>query len=145
MSGVNKAIVIGTLGQDPEMRYTSNGSAICNVSVATSESWKDKTSGEKKEKTEWHRITMFGKLAEIGGQYLKKGKQAYFEGRIETSKYQKEGKDHYSTQIIANQMQMLGGKGDNSPEAKKAAPTADSPVDIPNPGNPEEYFDDLPF
>ena len=99
--GVNKAIIVGTLGQDPEMRYTANGSAVANISVATNETWKDKSTGEAQERTEWHRIVMFGKLAEIAQQYLKKGSQAYFEGRIQTRKWQdNSGNDRYSTCLL---------------------------------------------
>ena len=113
--GVNKAIIVGTLGQDPEIRYTANGSAVANISVATNETWKDKSTGEAQERTEWHRIVMFGKLAEIAQQYLKKGSQAYFEGRIQTSKWQdNSGNDRYSTEIVANEMQMLGQRSDSA-------------------------------
>ncbi|MCZ6882386.1 MAG: single-stranded DNA-binding protein, partial [Gammaproteobacteria bacterium] len=109
--GVNKAIIVGTLGQDPDVKYTATGSPVVNISVATNESWKDKQTGEQVEKTEWHRIVMFGKLAEIAAQYLKKGSQAYFEGKIQTRKWQdKEGHDRYTTEIVANEMQMLGGR-----------------------------------
>ena len=112
--GINKAVIVGTLGNDPEIKYAQNGNAVVNVSVATNESWKDKTTGQAQERTEWHRIVMFGKLGEIAQQYLKKGSQAYFEGRIRTNKWQdSDGKDRYSTQIIANEMQMLGRKADN--------------------------------
>jgi single-strand DNA-binding protein len=113
--GVNKAIIVGTLGKDPEVRYTSGGSAIVNCSVATNESWKDKNTGENVEKTEWHRISIFGKLAEIAAQYLKKGQQVYFEGKIQTRKWQDQsGNDRYTTEIVAKEMQMLGGKPENS-------------------------------
>lgn len=108
--GVNKVILIGNLGADPETRYTASGSAITTVSLATSESWKDKQTGEAKERTEWHRVKFFGRLAEIAGEYLKKGRQVYIEGAIRTDKYtDKEGVERYSTDIIANEMQMLGG------------------------------------
>ena len=110
MKGVNKAIIVGNLGADPDVRYSANGNAITKIRVATSESWKDKQSGETKEKTEWHRITAFGRLAEIMGEYLKKGSQVYIEGRLQTSQYEKEGQTHYSTDIIADTMQMLGGR-----------------------------------
>jgi len=110
--GVNKVILVGHLGRDPEVRYSANGAAIANVSVATSESWKDKTSGEAQERTEWHRVVFFGRLAEIVGEYLKKGSQVYVEGRLQTRKWQdKEGQDRYTTEIVANDMQMLGGRG----------------------------------
>ena len=108
--GVNKVILVGNLGADPEVKYTAGGTAIGTLSVATSESWKDKQSGEQQERTEWHRVKMFGRLAEIAGEYLKKGRQVYIEGSIRTDKYtDKEGIQRYSTDIIANEMQMLGG------------------------------------
>lgn len=108
--GLNKVMLIGSLGNDPEMRQMPNGNAVANISVATSESWKDKQTGEKKEKTEWHRVVFFGKAAEIVGQYLTKGSQVYIEGKIETKKWQdSSGQDRYTTQIIADQMKMLGG------------------------------------
>ena len=108
--GINKAIIVGALGKDPEIRYTASGSAVASFSVATNEQWKDKQTGEKKERTEWHNITVFGKLAEICGEYLKKGSQVYLEGKIQTDKWQDQnGQDRYTTKIIANEMQMLGG------------------------------------
>jgi single-strand DNA-binding protein len=108
--GVNKVILVGNLGADPEVKYTAGGTAICTLSVATSESWKDKQTGEQQERTEWHRVKMFGRLAEIAGEYLKKGRQVYVEGSIRTDKYtDKEGVQRYSTDIIASEMQMLGG------------------------------------
>ena len=107
--GINKAVIVGTLGRDPEIRYATNGNAVVNISVATNESWKDRETGEAQERTEWHRIVIFGKLGEIASQYLKKGSQAYFEGRIKTSKWQDQsGNDRYTTEIVANEMQMLG-------------------------------------
>lgn len=109
--GINKVIIVGSLGADPEVRYTQSGSAIANISVATSDQWKDKQSGEKQEKTEWHRVVMFGKLGEIAGEYLRKGSQVYIEGRLQTRKWQgNDGQDRYTTEIVANDMQMLGGK-----------------------------------
>ncbi|TAM95139.1 MAG: single-stranded DNA-binding protein [Rhodanobacteraceae bacterium] len=112
--GVNKVILIGNLGADPETRYSASGTAMCSVSLATSESWKDKQTGEMQDRTEWHRVKFFGKLAEIAGEYLKKGRQVYIEGSIRSSKYtDKEGIERWSTDIIANNMQMLGGPGDN--------------------------------
>lgn len=109
--GINKVIIVGTLGADPDIKYTGDGKAIANLSAATSEQWKDKESGEKQEKTEWHRIVFFGKLAEIAGEYLKKGSQVYVEGKLQTRKWQdKEGVDRYSTEIVGSEMQMLGGK-----------------------------------
>ena len=152
--GVNKAIIVGTLGQDPEIRYTANGGAVANISVATNESWRDKATGEAQERTEWHRIVMFGKLAEIAQQYLKKGSQGDFEGRIQTRKWQdNEGKDRYSTEIVANEMQMLGGRpggggapmdsggqsqSQSQPQSRPAPAAADTaPMD--------DGFDDIPF
>ena len=111
MAGVNKVILIGRLGNDPEMRYMPSGEAVANLSIATSESWTDKNTGEKREKTEWHRVVAFRKLAEIIGQYCKKGDQIYIEGKLQTRKWSdKNGQDHYTTEIIVDQMQMLGGK-----------------------------------
>ena len=127
--GVNKVILVGNLGRDPEVRYSPNGSAVANVTIATSESWKDKNSGEKQERTEWHRIVFFGRLAEIAGEYLKKGAQIYVEGRLQTRKWQdKEGHDRYTTEIVANDMQMLGSRGGaGAPsEPMPEAATADS-------------------
>ena len=111
--GINKAVIVGTLGKDPEIKYAQNGNAVVNISVATNESWKDSETGEAQQRTEWHRIVMFGKLGEIASQYLKKGSQAYFEGRIKTSKWQDQsGNDRYTTQIVANEMEMLGRRAD---------------------------------
>jgi single-strand DNA-binding protein len=111
MASVNKVIIVGNLGRDPETRYMPNGEAVTNVAVATTESWKDKNSGEKKEQTEWHRITFYRKLAEIAGQYLKKGSSVYVEGRLQTRKWtDKDGVEKYTTEIIADTMQMLGGR-----------------------------------
>ncbi|WP_433692360.1 single-stranded DNA-binding protein [Herbaspirillum seropedicae] len=111
MASVNKVIIVGNLGRDPETRYMPNGEAVTNIAVATTESWKDKNTGEKKELTEWHRITFYRKLAEIAGQYLKKGSQIYVEGRLQTRKWQdKEGVERYTTEIIADTMQMLGSR-----------------------------------
>ena len=111
MASVNKVILVGNLGRDPETRYSPDGAAICNVSIATTSTWKDKASGERKEETEWHRVTFYGRLAEIAGEYLKKGRSVYVEGRLKTRKYKdKEGVEKYATDIIADQMQMLGGR-----------------------------------
>lgn len=113
MASVNKAIIVGNCGRDPETRYTASGEAITNVTLATSETWKDKTSGEKKESTEWHRVVFYRKLAEIAGQYLKKGKTVYIEGKLQTRKWtDKDGVERYTTEIVADTMQMLGGKND---------------------------------
>ncbi len=117
--GVNKVILIGTLGSDPEVRYMPNGNAVANISLATNESWKDKNTGQMQEKTEWHRIVVFGKLAEVAGEYLRKGSQAYFEGKLQTRKWQDQasGQEKYTTEVVVDfggQMQMLGGRSDNA-------------------------------
>jgi len=110
--GINKVILVGNLGADPEVRYTAGGTAIASLSVATSEQWTDKQSGQKQERTEWHRVKLFGRLAEIAGEYLKKGRQVYVEGSLRTDKYtDKQGVERYSTDIIASELQMLGGMG----------------------------------
>jgi len=113
--GINKVILIGNLGKDPEVRYMPSGSAVTNVTVATSESWKDKQSGEKQERTEWHNVVFFNRLAEIAGEYLKKGSKVYVEGSLRTRKWQdKNGQDRYTTEIVANEMQMLDSRGGGS-------------------------------
>lgn len=122
--GVNKVIILGTLGQDPEVRYMPNGGAVANVSVATSESWNDKATGEKKEQTEWHRVVIFGKLAEVAGEYLRKGSQVYFEGQLRTRKWaDNAGVEKYTTEIVIQQMggvmQMIGGKRDDSQQPRQ--------------------------
>ena len=112
--GVNKVIIIGNLGQEPEVRYMTNGNAVANVTIATSESWKDKNTGNNEERTEWHRVVFFRKLAEIVGEYLRKGSKVYVEGKLQTRKWQDQnGNDRYTTEIIANEMQMLDSKGGN--------------------------------
>jgi single-strand DNA-binding protein len=146
--GVNKVILVGNLGKDPEMKYTASGAAIANITVATSESWNDKQSGEKVEKTEWHRVVAFQRLAEIMGEYLKKGSQVYIEGQIQTRKWQDQnGADKYTTEIVARDMQMLGGKSDKTPAQKQAEgfrkpaeSTGQAPVT-----NKDFADDDLPF
>jgi single-strand DNA-binding protein len=152
--GVNKAIIVGTLGQDPDVKYTASGSPVVNISVATNESWKDKTTGENVEKTEWHRIVIFGKLGEIAAQYLKKGSQVYFEGKIQTRKWQDQtGNDRYSTEIVANEMQMLGGRSggsDNStvpfsPPAQQQRQAAPAQQNAPAAAPIDDGFDDIPF
>ena len=111
--GINKAVIVGTLGKDPEIRYAANGNAVVNISVATNESWKDRETGETQERTEWHRIVIFGRLGEIASKYLKKGSQAYFEGRLKTNRWQDQsGNNRYTTEIIANEMEMLGRRAD---------------------------------
>ena len=141
MASVNKVILVGNLGADPETRFMPNGDAVANIRLATTESWKDKASGEKREITEWHRVVLYRKLGEIAGQYLKKGSAVYIEGRIRTRKWQdKEGQERYTTEIEANEMQMLGGKpsGESAPSEKprnaQGAPKAsisDMDDDIP--------------
>ena len=124
MASVNKVILIGNLGKDPEVRYAPSGSAICNVAIATSRSWKDKTSGEKVEETEWHRVVMYDRLAEVAGQYLKKGKPVHIEGRLKTRKWtDKDGVERYSTEIIASEMTMLGSR-DSDSEGQGSSPRA---------------------
>lgn len=133
MASVNKVILVGNLGRDPETRYATSGDAITTVSLATTDSWKDKATGEKKEATEWHRVVFFGKLGEISGKYLKKGSQLYVEGRLRTRKWQdKDGQDRYTTEITADSMQMLGGRASASDEnaayeQESPAPRADTP------------------
>lgn len=144
MAGINKVIIVGNLGADPEVRYTPSGSAVANFSVATSESWKDKNTGEKKERTEWHRIVVWGKLGELCGEYLSKGRQVYVEGRLQTRSYDdKEGVKRYMTEIIATDVQFLGSKesGGGRP-AGGAAPPRDS---FGVPGAPPPADDDIPF
>jgi single-strand DNA-binding protein len=151
MASVNKVIVVGNLGRDPETRYMPDGGAITNVSVATSFQWTDKTSGEKKEETEWHRVVFRGKLAEVAGEYLKKGSQVYVEGRLRTRKWQdKEGQDKYTTEIIADRMQMLGSRagageprGEPPTESRAAEP---KPAAAKKPaGKFDDMEDDIPF
>lgn len=138
--GINKVILIGNLGKDPETRYMPSGSAATNFSVATSESWTDKQSGQKQERTEWHNVAIFGKLAEIAAMYLKKGSQVYIEGSLRTRKWtDKQGIERYSTETIANQMQMLGGKGE------APAPTRSVPKETPASEQPDQFDDDIPF
>lgn len=136
--GVNKVILVGNLGKDPEVRYAASGSAMANATLATSETWKDKTSGEKQEKTEWHKLVFFGKTAEIAGQYLKKGTQIYVEGRLQTRKWQnKEGADQYTTEVVVSEMQMLGSRPTGTQEtATPEQQTADTGA---------TFDDDIPF
>lgn len=110
--GINKVILVGNLGRDPETRYMPSGGAVTNVSVATSKQWRDRDSGENKERTEWHRVVFFNRLAEIAGEYLKKGSQIYLEGELRTREWERDGQKHYTTEIVANEMQMMGGRGD---------------------------------
>jgi single-strand DNA-binding protein len=145
--GINKVILIGHLGADPETRYMPNGNAVTNLRVATSEVWKDKTSGDQQERTEWHNVAMFGRLAEIAGEYLRKGSQVYIEGRLRTRKWQdKEGHDRWTTEIVANEMQMLGGRGDASAPARVAEPAAAAAAAGAGAAGPmPDFDDDIPF
>ena len=139
--GINKAILVGTLGQDPDIKQTSNGSTLVSLSLATNESWNDRSTGKKIEKTEWHRIVIFGKLAEIAGQYLRKGQQAYFEGKLQTRKWQDQnGQDRYSTEIVANEMQMLGSKNSPTNQTGSSSPTQNNkPPVMPKSSHIEAY------
>jgi len=151
--GVNKVILVGNLGNDPDIRYTAGGAAVANISLATAESWKDKNSGEQQERTEWHRIVFFGRLAEIVGEYLRKGSQVYVEGRLQTRKWEdKEGHDRYTTEIVANEMQMLGSKSGGSanyepaPQSQPRQNNAPEPqaASAPPPAA-DDFDDDIPF
>lgn len=158
MASVNKVILIGNLGRDPEVRYSPDGAAICNVSIATTSQWKDKATGERREETEWHRVVFYNRLAEIVGEYLKKGRPIYVEGRLKTRKWQDKdtGADRYSTDIVADQMQMLGGRdgGEGGGEYNQAAaapreqrpaqPRAAAPQASPG-VNLADMDDDVPF
>jgi len=146
--GINKVILIGNLGNDPEVRYTAGGAAVSNISVATSESWKDKETGEQQDRTEWHRVVFFGRLAEIVAEYLKKGSQIYVEGRLQTRKWQdKEGNDRYSTEIVASEMQMLGGRGGGAAAGQSAPPPqAESKSPAGKAAADNDFVDDdIPF
>lgn len=146
--GVNKVIIVGNLGQDPEVRYLPNGGAVANITLATSESWRDKQSGETKEKTEWHRVVLFGKLAEVAGEYLRKGSQVYIEGKLTTRKWTDQaGVEKYTTEIHVNvggTLQMLGGKQEGSQQSK---PQQSQQQSSPTPSNepPMDFDDDIPF
>lgn len=143
MAGINKVIIIGRLGNDPEVRYTPSGAAVAKFSVATSEEWKDKNTGEKKERTEWHRITAWGKLGEICGEYLAKGRQVYVEGRLQTSSYDdKDGVKRYSTEIVASDVQFLGSKESGGGRSSGGAPPRES---FGGQGGPPPADDDIPF
>ena len=158
MASVNKVILIGNLGRDPETRYMPDGGAITNISIATTDKWKDKA-GEMQEKTEWHRVAFFGKLAEIAGEYLKKGSQVYVEGRLQTRKWQdKEGQDKYTTEVVANVMQMLGSRqgqgqgggdreagGERAERAQGTQGAAAKPAAKAGGGKFDDFEDDIPF
>ncbi len=158
MASVNKVILIGNLGQDPEVKYMPSGGAVTNISLATTDTWKDKATGEKKEKTEWHRVVFFNRLAEIVGEYLRKGSQVYIEGNLRTRKWQDQnGQDRYTTEIVAREMTMLGGRPaggssdfNPSPQAQQSngapqqqAPAQNSPSEPPQ--NYDNFDDDIPF
>lgn len=155
MKGINKVILIGNLGQYPEIRYTSGGMAIATLSLATSESWRDKQTGEQKERTEWHRVVLVGKLAEVAGQYLKKGSQVYVEGKLQTRKWQDQsGQDRYTTEVQVDSftgvLQMLGGKPQQGSSQKAQSQPPARPAATPSAGQqsnepPFDYDDDLPF
>lgn len=158
MASVNKVILVGNIGRDPEMRYMPSGDALASFSVATTDSWKDKN-GQKQERTEWHRISMFGKLAEIAGEYLKKGSSVYIEGRLQTRKWQdKEGNERQTTEIVADRMQMLGGRSGGgsyeamddeaaAPRQSAPSPSNAAPRQAPSKpaGNFDDFEDDIPF
>jgi single-strand DNA-binding protein len=144
--GVNKVILVATVGKDPEVKYMPSGGAVVNLTAATNESWKDKQTGEKKERTEWHKLTFYNRLAEIVGEYVRKGQQIYIEGRLRTRDYEKEGQKHYITEIMVDEMQMLGGRsgaggGDRvRDETPRSAPAASEPA-----GGGDFPDDDIPF
>jgi len=155
--GINKVILIGNLGQDPEVKYMPNGGAVTNVTIATSESWKDKSTGEQKEKTEWHRVVFFQRLAEIVGEYLKKGSKVYIEGKLQTRKWQDQsGNDRYTTEIVASEMQMLDSRGGGSGGGGNFNPSPSQPsggapqqqqsaATAPAGGGMGDFDDDIPF
>ncbi len=169
MASINKVILVGNLGQDPEVKYMPSGGAVTNISIATTDTWKDKTTGEKKENTEWHRVVFFNRLAEIVGEYLRKGSQVYIEGNLRTRKWQDQsGADRYSTEIVAREMQMLGGRAggssDFAPQQQQSqqgggapqqsapqqnAPQQQAPQQAPQQSAPPQNFDnfddDIPF
>lgn len=146
--GINKVILVGNLGADPDTRYMPSGKAVTNIRIATSESWKDRQTGDQQERTEWHTVVLFDKLGEIAAEYLRKGSQVYIEGSLRTRKWQdKEGKDRYSTEIVARDMQMLGGRGGAG--AAEPRPSRSAPVEernaAPPPADMGEFDDDIPF
>lgn len=145
--GVNKVILIGNLGRDPEVRYTPNGLAVANITIATSEVWKDKQSGENQERTEWHRVSMFARLAEIAGEYLRKGSKVYIEGKLQTRKWQDKttGQDRYMTEIIADNLQMLDSKNANAGSSSSPAMDSTSTEKTHTETAPDHFNDDIPF
>ncbi len=156
--GINKVILIGNLGRDPETRMTTDGRAVCNISVATTKSWRDRGTNEQKERTEWHRVVFFNRLAEIAGEYLRKGSKIYLEGELQTRDWERDGQKHYTTEIVAREMQMLDSKGDASSSfpdtggsedaAQPSAPDTSAPA-APQSGmdssSGEDFDDDIPF
>lgn len=146
MSGINKVIIIGHLGRDPEVRYTPSGAAVANFSIATSEDWKDKNTGEKKERTEWHRIVAWGRTGEVCGEFLSKGSQVYIEGRLQTRSWEQDGVTKYSTEIVANDIQFLDGRNNSSGGSRQGNPPASSADQgYPAPPAPSTEADDIPF
>lgn len=146
MASVNKVIIVGNLGKDPDVRYMPNGDAVTNITLATTESWKDKASGEKKEATEWHRVVFFRKLAEIAGQYLKKGSQVYIEGALKTRKWQdKDGQDRYTTEIVADEMKMLGSRQGIVDEQQTSSTPSQQRVSPSSSGSFSDFESDIPF
>ena len=156
--GVNKVILVGNLGNDPEVRYMPNGNAVANVSLATSDSWKDKTTGEQQEKTEWHRVVFFNRLAEIVEQYVKKGSKLYIEGRLQTRSWEQDGVKRYTTEIVASEMQMLDSRGGASQDFGDSQQASSRPAQAPQgsqggqsaqsapaPQNFDNFDDDIPF
>ena len=154
--GVNKVILVGNLGQDPETRTTPGGTTVTNIRIATTDSWTDKQSGEKKEQTEWHTVVMWNRLGEIAAEYLRKGSQVYIEGRLQTRKWQdKEGKDRYNTEVVASDMQMLGGRGGGGGAAQETRDSRDgqaprgggapAPAAAGGGGAGADFDDDIPF
>ncbi len=143
--GINKVIIVGNLGGDPETRYMPSGSAVTNLTVATNESWKDKQTGEQKDRTEWHKVAMFNRLAEVAAEYLRKGSQVYIEGKLRTRKWQdKSGQDRWTTEIIADEMQMLGGRGGGG-SAPMSSSSDSAPSSAPPQPGPDDFDDDIPF
>ena len=143
--GINKVILIGNLGKDPEVKYMPSGDPVTNITLATSETWKDKSTGENVEKTEWHRVVFFKRLAEIAGEYQKKGSKVYIEGRLQTRKWQgQDGQDRYTTEIVANEMQMLDSRGGAAPMASANAKPAQQPA-MAGADSAPDFDDDIPF
>lgn len=149
MASVNKVILVGNLGHDPEVRYSPDGAAMCNISIATTSSWKDKSTGQRREETEWHRVVFYNRLAEIAGQYLKKGSAVYVEGRIKTRKWQDKqtGQDRYATEIVAESMQMLGSRSDSgfNESPYPSAPSQQPAASAPTASQVMTMDDDIPF